>query len=278
MKHTDLLKKKFRNRTVLIAAHQGLGGGNIVLNTPNAMENAIRFGADILEIDVSRSFDGEYFVFHQDLEPRHLKVMKRIDQMTAAQIKELFLWNNAMVESIFRVSTFDEMMAIFKGREVLINVDKCDLLDGELFDKLASYGMEDQLIIKGKSERGFLDTVANHGTDFMFMPLVNNKEDVDLALSLDGLNVVGFEVIFSDISQPHVQKAYLESLKNKGYFLWVNAISLGKRFCLSADIDDDLSMLDHPDKGWGKLISMGFNVLQTDWTPMLNDYLGDMSL
>ena len=46
----------------------------------------------------------------------------------------------------------------------------------------------------------------------------------------------------------------------------------GKNFCLSADIDDDIAMLEDPDAGWGRLVEMGFNVLQTDFASDLRYY------
>ncbi|OQY32532.1 MAG: hypothetical protein B6241_10650 [Spirochaetaceae bacterium 4572_59] len=273
MKNRDLLNRRFVENGVLIAAHQGFGGGNIVLNTPNAMLNAINCGAEIVELDISRSKDGDFFIFHQDLEPRHLMVNKKMDEMSTDEIKELYLWNNACTPSAFHVPTLTEMMNILKTEEVLVNIDKFDLLGKDLLDELDMYGMEDKILLKGKAQKPLLDTVAAHGRDYMFMPVVFSKEDIEYALSYPDIDIVGFEVIFSDLKQDHIQSDYLMELRAKGYFLWVNAITLGKDFCLSADIDDDLSMLDNPDKGWGRLIDMGFNVIQTDWTLMLKNYL-----
>ncbi len=273
MKNRELLDTKLEKNKVLIAAHQGFGGGNIVLNTPNAMINAINCGAEIVELDVSRSKDGDFFIFHQDLEPRHLMVPEKMDEMSTKKIEELYLWNNACTPSVFHVSRLTEMMNLLKTKDVLINIDKFDLIGKELLGKLDEYDMEDQILLKGRSEKPLLDMVENHNRNYMFMPVVFNKDDVELALSYKDINIVGFEIIFSDVKQIHVQKDFLNELRDRGFFLWVNAITLGKNFCLSADIDDDLSMLDDPDKGWGRLIDMGFNVIQTDWTPMLKNYL-----
>jgi len=278
MKYTGMLKKKFSESDILIVAHQGFGGGNIVLNTPNAMSNAINHGAHIVELDVSRSKDGVFFIFHQDLEPRHLGIQEKIDQMTSEKIKELPFINNSCSVSKSHVSTLSEMMRFLKTQEILINVDKCDLNGSELLKELDKFEMDEQIIIKGPCDKDYLDLVAAHNRKYMFIPLVFNEKDVETALSRTDINTVGFEMIFSDLNQSHIGKEFLSDLKKSGYFLWVNAITLGKEFCLSADIDDDLSMLDHPDKGWGALIDMGFNVIQTDWTPMLKNYLMEKGL
>ncbi len=53
----------------------------------------------------------------------------------------------------------DEMMEILRSTDVLINVDKCDLLETDLLDKLKTLNMEEQLLIKGKERSG----VSRHG-------------------------------------------------------------------------------------------------------------------
>ncbi len=273
MKYSTLLKQKFSEHEVLIAAHQGLGGGNIVLNSKNAMINAIRHGADLVELDVSKSKDGVFFAFHQDQEIRHLMSIKKIEQMTAEEIKNLYFYTNAMTESAFRVQTLKEMMMFLKTQDVLVNLDKCDLFDGDLFLHVDEFGMEEQVLLKGTCTKEFLDMVAAHPTKYMFMPLIKSEADMELVMSYgEAINVVGFELIFDDVALAHVQKDYMQNLRENGFFLWVNAISLGKNFCLSADIDDDIAMLEDPDAGWGRLVEMGFNVLQTDFASDLRYY------
>ena len=49
---------------VLVAAHRGSAAGNIPCNTLAAYEIALRQGADIVELDVAKTADGELFVFH----------------------------------------------------------------------------------------------------------------------------------------------------------------------------------------------------------------------
>ena len=40
---------------------------------------------------------------------------------------------------------------------------------------------------------------------------------------------------------------------------------------------DDVSLLENPDLGWGKLVEMGFDVIQTDWPLPLRIYLEEKS-
>ena len=59
-------------KRILVAAHMGQWGGNIPGNTAASFDLALRQGADIVELDVTRSADGELFVFHPQTERRRL--------------------------------------------------------------------------------------------------------------------------------------------------------------------------------------------------------------
>ena len=61
MKSLGELRKE---KGVLVAAHRGTSGGNIPPNTIAAFDLALKEGADILEMDLFKSLDGEIFVFH----------------------------------------------------------------------------------------------------------------------------------------------------------------------------------------------------------------------
>ena len=75
---------ELRKKTgVLVAAHRGTSGGNIPPNSIAAFDIALKEGADILEMDLFQSIDGELFVFHTRMEPSHLDRHIRIERYTA---------------------------------------------------------------------------------------------------------------------------------------------------------------------------------------------------
>ena len=65
----DRLKKQ----KVLLAAHRGTCGGNIIQNTIGAYENALLHGADIIEVDVVKSTDGKFLLFTMDRKKESLE-------------------------------------------------------------------------------------------------------------------------------------------------------------------------------------------------------------
>ena len=52
----------FKDKKVLLAAHQGTFGGNICTNTISSGKNALLHGADIIEADVTRDLDGVLYI------------------------------------------------------------------------------------------------------------------------------------------------------------------------------------------------------------------------
>ena len=66
---------------------------------------------------------------------------------------------------------------------------------------------------------------------------------------------------------------YIESHHKKGRLLWCNAIVYNYKTVLSAGHTDDVAVLGDPDKGWGWIVDRGFDMIQTDWTLLLRNYL-----
>lgn len=69
-----------------IIAHRGLWGGNIIQNTREAAELSIRAGADIIEIDICKSKDGVYYLFHNGMEKYLLGTEEPLQNITSKTI------------------------------------------------------------------------------------------------------------------------------------------------------------------------------------------------
>ena len=97
-----------------LAAHRGVNGANIPCNTLAAYRIAVDQGADVVEIDVTKSLDGEFFVFHPYMEPVYLKCGKLIPKMTAEEVRNTPLLNQDEVPTHYRVPTLQETLAFLK--------------------------------------------------------------------------------------------------------------------------------------------------------------------
>lgn len=86
-KSFDLVRDA-RQKTLLVA-HRGISGGNIPCNTIAAFDAALADGADMIELDVSRSLDGTLYVFHGGCELVHLGLCRPLTDLTDAEIRVL---------------------------------------------------------------------------------------------------------------------------------------------------------------------------------------------
>ena len=122
----DFTKSIFENRKKLnrpfLAAHRGVCGANIPCNTLAAYKIALNLGADVVEIDVSKTKDGKLYAFHPWMEPVFLK-SKYICDMTAEELENECLVNQDSVKTSYKVPSLSEVFALLKGK-AYINVDK----------------------------------------------------------------------------------------------------------------------------------------------------------
>lgn len=260
------------NRRPLLAAHRGVCGANIPCNTLASYEIALRQGADIVELDVSRSRDGELFAFHPGMEPVYLKCGKYISEMTAAEVREVPLLNQDEVPTRYRVPTLLEALSFLKDR-AYINVDKFWTDIEGITACIRRAGVETQVIVKTFLDEEALCKVERFAPDFMFMPLVRGKDTSTEMLLKRNVNLIGNEVLFETETDEVISDEYISSMHQKGLLVWMNAIVYDEKDVISAGHTDDVSLTDDPAKGWGWLIGKGADIIQTDWPLMLRAYM-----
>ncbi len=99
----------------LVIAHRG-ASGYAPENTMPAFELAVRQGADMLELDVLRSADGELVVFHDDTTERWDGQKRMAASCTLAELQQLSIGGE-------RVATLAEVCAFARERQVRLNVE-----------------------------------------------------------------------------------------------------------------------------------------------------------
>ena len=272
----DFRKNIFENRkekkTPLLAAHRGVCGANIPCNTIAAYKIALSQGADVIEIDVSKSKDGKYYVFHPGLEPVFLRNEKRLSELDSSEIDELFLVNQDSVKTSYKIPTLSEVLSFLKDK-VYINVDKFGTDIPGISEEIRKAGVEKQVIVKTNTDEKLLDAVKEYARDFMFMPMVRECDEVTENLISDGVNVIGAEVLFSHDDSPCISDGYIKSMHDRGLLIWSNSIVYNEKSVISAHHTDDVSLTDSPQKGWGWLVDKNVDFIQTDWLLMAKKYL-----
>lgn len=258
-------------KKALIVNHRGASGGNIIENTISGFEASLLSGTDILEMDVFRTTDGELYIFHDGMEPRLFWKQQNVRTMTSVEVESLrFINQNSEVTNECPPS-LDDVLEQFKGR-CLINLDRCWWCWDSVFQCVRNHGMQEQILFKSPVKAEWLDVLAAEEIPFQYLPILRKPEELELADSYP-VNTVGLEVIFADDGHLFASDAFIEEQHRKGRLLWANAIVLSDAKWMTGGHDDDHSILEDPNTGWGWLIDKGYDIIQTDWPWLLKAYL-----
>lgn len=268
--HFDLQHDAF-SRT-LITAHRGVWGGNIPGNTLAAFEIALRQGADMIELDVSNSIDGELFIFHPGMEPVFLHIDKRLSDIPASEIRKLSFLNADATPTQFGVNTFDEALEALKGR-CYINVDKFWNNVDPIVKAIRRHNMMDQILVKTGPNEEVYRYLEENAPDVNYMVILRDHDDQSEQLLKRGLHYVGAEVLFKTEDSEFAMGAYVERMHRAGLLVWANAIVYNHKAVLTAGHNDDISVVGRMDEGWGWLLDKGYDIIQTDWPLMLKNYM-----
>ena len=254
---------------VLVVSHRG-DWRNATENSLEAIENAIKMGVDVVEIDLHKTKDGHIILMHDATLDRTTTGKGKIADWTLDSIKTLKLKNGCAIKTKYKVPTLEEALLVAKGK-VMVNLDKAFPIFDDVYKILEKTGTTDQIIMKGtepvdkvKKDFGkYLDKV-------IYMPIVN-LDHKDALTQIDRfvkeLHPLAFELLYVSDDNP-APKQVTEMLKGKS-LIWYNTLW----DTMAGAHDDDMSLED-PDKGYGYLIeTLGARILQTDRPAYLIDYL-----
>ncbi len=262
----DILRDK-----PLIAAHRGVCGGNIPCNTIEAFDIALRQGADIIELDVTRSKDGKMHVFHPGKESVHLYSPVSIKKMHSSAVDQMHFVNMDRTLTQFPVVRLEEALEHLRGR-CYINVDKFYMYIPELSQIIRDMKMQDQVIVKTFDTPAEFKAVEEYAPDIPYM-VVTHQDNFSDDLIRRHLRYIGTEVLFEKDTHELAQKKYLDYMHEKKLLVWVNSIVYDYLEVLSGGHNDDISIMGHEKEGWGWLMERGYDIIQTDWTLPLYLYM-----
>lgn len=257
---------------ILVVSHRGACGGNIPCNTLPAYEAALMQGSDMLETDVTACGDGTLFIFHPTMESHFLHSEKRLHELSADEVKALRYVNQDGNFTQFGLMTLDEFFETYKNR-CYINVDKFWDNPAAISEAIKRHGMQEQVVVKSTLSEKVLSVLEEFAPDLAFMPIVTDSFPEHEQLMKRNINYVGAEVLFADDSAEVASEAFIDKMHRDGKLVWVNSIIYRYKKQLSGGHSDDSSITVSPEYGWGWLADRGFDLIQTDWTMMMVDFL-----
>ena len=278
-KHTDKLLRELNNPKsdyVFVISHRA-DWRNFPENSLEAIESAIQMGVDIVELDVHRTVDGELVVCHDKTIDRTTNGKGKISELTLEYIKSRNLRAGHRAVTRYKMPTLAEALDVCNGR-VLINIDKGINYYDQILEMLKERKMINQVIIKSsKSADDMKEFFSNHKKNMLYMPIINyNEKSWDKHEQLfndylaSDLPMIAYEICWNS-TLPNEGKIFNKVLKS-GKRLWVNtlwnSICGGKK----ADLEDDAAV-GNEEKVYGKILSFGASMIQTDRPAMLIKYL-----
>ncbi|MEX0300603.1 MAG: glycerophosphodiester phosphodiesterase family protein [Kordiimonas sp.] len=126
------------NRIPMISHHRGGPAPGYPENAIETMDNALKYGPGLMEIDVMQLKDGTLVLMHDDTLDRTTTGSGEAKKKNWEEIKELRLkdWNGLVTE--FRVPTLKQALRWAKGRAILT----LDIKRGTDFDKVVKEVVE----------------------------------------------------------------------------------------------------------------------------------------
>lgn len=273
----SVIREKLLNRdqsSVIVASHRG-DWRNFPENSLAAIDNAIKMGVDIVELDVQRTKDGVLILMHDPTLNRTTTGKGKIAEVTIDSIQKLKLKNGCAIRTIHKVPTLEEALLHAKGK-IMLNLDKADRYFEEVYALMKKTGTTKQVIMKGnKSADAVKKQYGDYLNDVIYMPIVNldkaNAEE-QIETFMKDMNPVAFELLFKKDSNPLPVK--LKTSLNNRALIWYNTLW----DTMAGGHDDDMS-LSNPDAGYGYLIDkLGARIIQTDRPQYLLDYLRSRNL
>ena len=276
---TDKLLRELRNpksEYVFVVAHRA-DWRNFPENSLEAIESAIRMGVDIVELDIHRTADGELVVCHDRTINRTTNGKGKIAELTLDYIKSRNLRAGHGAVTRYKMPTLAEALDVCNGR-VLINLDKCINYYDQVMEMLVKRNMADQVIIKsGKPTEEMKAFFSKHDKNMLYMPVISytekkwaKHEQIFNEYLTTDLPFIAFEMCWNG-SLPNEKKVFKKVVKS-GKRLWIN--TLWGSLCggnESGYYDD--AAVGNEEKIYGKILSYGTSMIQTDRPQMLINYL-----
>ena len=268
----DSIRQQLFNRdqsSVLVASHRG-DWRNFPENSLEGIDNAIKMGVDIVEIDLQRTRDGVLILMHDATLNRTTTGKGRIADVDYDSIAHLRLRNGCAIATHHRVPTLEQVLLLAKGR-VMLNLDKADRYFDQVYALAKQTGTLRQIIMKGKKSAGEVKRqFGSYLDDVVYMPIVNLDAvgaEQRIAEFTGQLKPVAFELLYKSDTNP-IPLRLKQTLDGKA-LRWYNTL-----WDTQAGAHDDDASLRDPALGYGYLIdTLGANILQTDRPQRLLDYL-----
>lgn len=273
------------SKYVVVACHRG-DWRNFPENSIPAIESIIRYGADVMELDIHMTKDSVLVLSHDDnvLRCTNFRKIYRnqpdksplIKELSYEDIRRLSL-NRAhgiAVDSI-KMPTLRQALQCCKDR-ICVNIDKgIDFYD-EVMVIAEELGVTDQILIKSSKKIETVEEIeSSYSHRMMYMPVVDIQKEKGKKLFdsyiQTGTAPMAYEVCW-DTDEDGCFDDACRKILEQGSKIWVNTIWAS--LCGGDGHDDDAAYITgNPDAVYQPLLDRGVSMIQTDRPEQLIKWL-----
>ncbi len=201
---------------ILIAAHRG-GHLTVPENSLASIDEAIRAGADIVELDVRETRDGIMVLLHDKRLDRTTTAQGELGDFTYAETQQFYLTHQGK-GTPYRIPTFREALAYAKGRAI-IDIDfKISGMEAreKAYEIISELGMEEQVLffLYDYTE---MDSLYKINPRIKMMPRAYTDDQMRKIIDKGMTDIIHIDPSFE-------KSPLLDEARKKGIRLWINTL------------------------------------------------------
>jgi len=241
---------------IMVIAHRGdhtLAPENSLLS----IQNAIKDGADYVELDIRTTQDSQLVLMHDATVDRMTNGHGKIAEMKFDSIRNLKLYNkNVPISDTLVVPTFEEALAICKNKiNIYLDFKNADVK--KVYEAIQAAHMQDQMVVYINTPMQYVEWRKQVPS----MPLILSlsakvKDSTEMFKYLSSVNIDILDGNWNEYTQETVRASL-----SKGVPVWAD---------MQAAIEDEAY--------WNKGIELGLSGIQTDHPKELIQYLKKLSM
>ncbi len=278
-KKIDRIVAEFKNSessNVIVTAHRG-DWRHTPENSLLGIENCIKMGIDVVEVDVHKTKDKKMVLMHDETIDRMTTGKGKVSDFTLKELKQFYLKNNKGGENAQlteqRIPTLEEALLTAKDK-IMIILDKTYNFMEDIYPLLIKTNTENIAILKAEPSTRRLPEQIKKDLAFMehhpilFMAAIKDTEDsaaLKIKKHIQQYQPAAYEMLLMENDSILSETDYM---RKHGCRVWVN--TLWGSICAGYS---DAKAIKDPQANWGHLIEKGVNIIQTDNPKELLQYL-----
>lgn len=273
------------SKYVVVACHRG-DWRNYPENSIPAIESIIRYGADIMELDLKRTKDSVLILSHdkdllrctnfKDVFKDEPGKSAKVSDLTFEEVQRLSLKRaHGVTVDTIKVPTLYQALECCKDR-ICVNVDQGFEYYDQVMDIAEEVGVVNQILIKSKKPIEEVESIqSSHPDKMMYMPIVDiltgNGEKLFNSYMDEGVVPIAYEVCWSNNNTPAFSQT-CKKIIDQGSKIWVNTIWAS--LCGGDGNDDDAAFqAEDPGVVYSQYLENGVSIFQTDRPELLIGWL-----